>query len=387
LPRAYSIASNGFGVAPLPRVPASDSIGGAFGNVLGALVQRAAYDPNTDPDAQRAALYDAQRQEITRRQDGLQALSAAFPNLDFSPEGIREGQRQAAAALAAGVPISEIANAFLFNVSNGGGSEEAIRRASAGAGKGPLGPDQSFTTAGQTAIREDNQRQDTDIWNLRENAQTARNRYTTDVTAATSIANNEADNRQSDTNNIRDNQARVDIAGRTPVEAAANSSVFFAPNDPRAASVPVQAPGAPGGGKTVGVDFGDMAKIDGEINMQLTGDATTSVMDPGLQARVRSRASALYRGGADPAGAVAQALSETVDVQREGSWWPGPSTIVTPKAAPAGAAPSAASAQAPARNGGIPQGAIDALKADPNLSKDFDAKYGPGSAARVLGGA
>jgi hypothetical protein len=51
-------------------------------------------------------------------------------------------------------------------------------------------------------------------------------------------------------------------------------------------------------------------------------------------------------------------------------------------------APNAAPADKPARQAvsGVPQGAVDYLKANPTLTKEFDAKYGEGMAAKILSG-
>lgn len=359
-----SVASSGFSVAP---PPGGDNGMGGVAQAIAGLVGSAMYDPENDPKAQQAGYYKSETALNTAKLGSQNSVADILANL--TPENAADIVRQVQSAAARGGGDAKNVAAAVLSTLSMGGNEDMVRRAHAGAGGAPLGPDASFTEPSQAAIRDGNFAQQTSV---------------NDATIAGSERNNAATNATSRANNTETvagamERERLQESGRMgrrydqPHNTPQGTTTSYAPGDPRATGPTVTvAPrkdsldqviaGMVEGGNwedaqkasdlknrtqpKPAVDFKTTDEVDGEINAQIgvlsdgkggLASGSNPRMDPALQARVRARAIELFRVNQNPTQAVKEAIDELTSPEEKTRWFRPNETLRVPKA---GGAPS-----------------------------------------------
>jgi hypothetical protein len=318
---------------------------------------------------------------------GKESLAGLFegftPGSDVSPSF-------AANAVRGGVNGANLGALFLaLNANNAGVGDDRVIRSLAGTGR-TIGKDAAVSLGGQTRIRRDDER-------IGDERQGSAN--------ATSRANN--------ADSITGAMERLifEMANK-PINAGVGDKVFLPPDHPLGDvlfGVPSATTaegaileGAQGGvpatpealevlrsgssSATPAFGAGDLSKLDIEIARSLGAVNDEGNVRKGFDEAIGperldiaraagANAFQQTRNFADAVRAAVQAL----DLGTGAAFDPG-GIFSNPSITPG-------QRVAPASGGGVPAGAIDALRRNPDLSDQFDQKYGPGTAAKILGGA
>jgi len=226
---AGPIASSSVVHVPTPQPGFLQSMLRGGGGGLKSAIASAFYNPETDPDAQRARHYgaqaDAEEYKLQRQQGADEALATAGDHLGEYSERIIPGTTPAAAvqaaaartitdAAAAGVDPKQssfILRAFALSLPPQMADALGVRANSLLDGK-YLGANESPSLARQDFVREDEQQHEGTEWEIRAETdlreagiESGDRRYATDVGAATDRYDADLDYRASRENNREDN--------------------------------------------------------------------------------------------------------------------------------------------------------------------------------------